>query len=115
MKQLKPIARHHTINPQTASHHQPREFSSHVFSHHLTASRTPPFAGDRSLFSEQFTAIRQAAPDSTRFVLVTATVPEETFEHLSQTEFPGMKVAFGPRLHRPSSGGHDRLLSLVIV
>ena len=76
---------------------------------HLAQGSEPspcPAPGDRSHFSEQFAAIRQAAPDSTRFVLVTATVPEATFRHLSETEFPGMKVAFGPRLHRPSSGGH---------
>ena len=65
-------------------------------------------SGERSEFAEQFAAIRQAAPDSTRFVLVTATVPEETYEQLSRTAFPGMKVAFGPRLHRPSSGALER-------
>lgn len=62
------------------------------------------FAGEKAEFSEQFAAIRQAAPETTRFVLVTATVSEETYEQLSKEAFPGMKVAFGPRLHRPASG-----------
>ena len=66
------------------------------------------WTGEESAFSEQLTAIRQSAPASARFVLVTATVPQPVFEQLTQSEFPGMAVALGPRLHRPPAGVRNR-------
>ena len=60
--------------------------------------------GEASAFSEQLSAIRTSAAASTRFVLVTATVPQPVFEELTQSQFPGMAIAIGPRLHRPPAG-----------
>ena len=43
--------------------------------------------------------LREAAPSSTRFVLVTASLPEQTWMYLQQ-QFPGVQPVLGPGLHR---------------
>jgi hypothetical protein len=50
-----------------------------------------------------------AAPASTRFVLVTATIPQHVTDQLLTT-FPGMQAAFGPGLHRTSAGLLEELV-----
>jgi hypothetical protein len=50
-----------------------------------------------------------AAPRSTRFVLVTATIPQHVTDKLLQT-FPGMQAAFGPGLHRTAPGLLEELV-----
>ena len=55
------------------------------------------------MFAEQVAPLQAAAPASTRFVLVTATLPAHTFEQLQQ-DFPGITAAIGPNLHRTSLG-----------
>lgn len=51
--------------------------------------------------------LQEAAPPSTRFVLVSATLPDHTFATLREA-FPGLAPAFGPGLHRVSAGAPAR-------
>ena len=60
-------------------------------------------AGDASAFADQVRPLRAAAPPSTRFVFVTATIPDYMFQELEQ-DFPGSVAAFGPSLHRTAPG-----------
>ncbi len=50
-----------------------------------------------------------AAPKKTRFVLVTATIPQHVTDQLLEC-FPGMQAAFGPGLHRTASGLLEELI-----
>lgn len=59
--------------------------------------------GDAGTFEAQLSPLRAAAPESTKFVLVTATLPAHVFERL-QGMFPGLTPAFGPGLHRTAAG-----------
>lgn len=43
--------------------------------------------------------LQSAAPATTRFLLVTASLPEQTWMEL-QAEFPGIQPVLGPGLHR---------------
>jgi hypothetical protein len=54
---------------------------------------------ERYRFAMQIEPLRLAAPVSTRFVLVTASLPELTWMEL-QGEFPGIQAVLGPGLHR---------------
>ncbi|KIZ01662.1 DEAD-box ATP-dependent RNA helicase 50 [Monoraphidium neglectum] len=59
--------------------------------------------GGEDVYREQVEPLQSAAPSSTRFVLVSATLPQHTFEKLREV-FPGLEPAFGPGLHRVSAG-----------
>ncbi|KAK9838223.1 hypothetical protein WJX84_007751 [Apatococcus fuscideae] len=61
------------------------------------------------MFAEQVAPLQAAAPVSSRFVLVTATLPTHTFEQLQQ-DFPGITAAIGPNLHRTSLGAAIQLV-----
>lgn len=50
-----------------------------------------------------------SAPKKTRFVLVTATIPQHVTDQLLEC-FPGMQAAFGPGLHRTASGLLEELI-----
>ena len=60
-------------------------------------------AGSGSAFSPEVAALRDRCPAATRFVLVTATLPEHVFGEL-QERFPGIQAAMGPGLHRTAPG-----------
>lgn len=49
----------------------------------------------RALWCLQVAPLREAAPQTTRFVLVTATLAEPVYLQLQQ-DFPGITPAFGP-------------------
>ena len=53
--------------------------------------------------------LQAAAPASTRFVLVSATLPDHTFAALREA-FPGLTPAFGPGLHRVAAGVTEELV-----
>jgi hypothetical protein len=62
-----------------------------------------PNSAGEAIYTEQVQPLQAAAPPSTRFVLVSATLPQHTFEALKGL-FPGLVPAFGPGLHRVSAG-----------
>lgn len=53
---------------------------------------------------EHVAPLRAAAPPSMRCVLVSATLPQHTFDELQEL-FMGLGAAFGPGLHRTAQGG----------
>lgn len=55
-------------------------------------------------YSEHIAPLRAASPPSMRCVLVSATLPQHTFDEL-QDLFMGLGAAFGPGLHRTAQGG----------
>ncbi|KAI8469617.1 MAG: P-loop containing nucleoside triphosphate hydrolase protein [Monoraphidium minutum] len=65
--------------------------------------------GGDEVYAEQVEPLQAAAPTPTRFVLVSATLPQHTFEKLREV-FPGMEPAFGPGLHRVSAGVVEELV-----
>lgn len=65
--------------------------------------------GPGSLFAEQVMPLQEAAPPSTRFVLVTATLPAAAYTEL-ELQFPGLVGAFGPGLHRSPPGVTEQIV-----
>jgi hypothetical protein len=59
--------------------------------------------GDHGAFEKQVAPLVAAAGPDTRLVLVTATLPEDTFLKL-QGFFPGLAAATGPNLHKIAIG-----------
>lgn len=53
--------------------------------------------------------LSKLAGDKTRFVLVTATLPESVFDQL-RFQFPGLVTAIGPNLHRTAIGVTEQLV-----
>ena len=56
-----------------------------------------------SAFHDQVSPLRELAPADAAFVLVTATLPEPTWERVAR-EFPGIAPVLGPGLHRTAPG-----------
>lgn len=54
-------------------------------------------------YAEHIAPLRAAAPPSMRCVLVSATLPQHTFDELQEL-FMGLGAAFGPGLHRTAQG-----------
>ena len=67
--------------------------------------------GDAFEFASQIRPIKDLAHPSTRFVLVTATIPDQVLRELKQFFYPqDIRVIQGPGLHRPSAGTLERLV-----
>ena len=66
--------------------------------------------GDSFEFAEQVAPLRDVAPKSTKFVLVTATIPEEVLRQLNKFFAGALRVVQGPGLHRPAAGLLERLV-----
>jgi ATP-dependent RNA helicase DDX18/HAS1 len=62
--------------------------------------------GDTAAFQAQIQPLRDAAPPSLRFVLVTATLPTHTAEELKQV-FKDITLCSGPGLHRTAPGNAE--------
>ena len=61
--------------------------------------------GDAFEFASQIKPIKDLANPTTRFVLVTATIPDQVLRELKQLFHPqDIRVIQGPGLHRPSAG-----------
>jgi hypothetical protein len=60
-------------------------------------------AGGEVDYAEHIAPLRAAAPPSMRCVLVSATLPQHTFDELQEL-FMGLGTAFGPGLHRTAQG-----------
>lgn len=60
-------------------------------------------------YTEHIAPLRAAAPPSMRCVLVSATLPQHTFDELQEL-FMGLGTAFGPGLHRTAQGEAQHLL-----
>ena len=65
--------------------------------------------GGASLFAEQVAPLKAACPESTRWVLVTATLPTEVYYQLEPL-FPGLVAALGPGLHRTAPGVTEQIV-----
>ena len=59
--------------------------------------------GPTSTFAEQVVPLKEMAPEDTRFILVTATLPGDVYGDL-ELMFPGIVSAIGPGLHRTAPG-----------
>ena len=66
--------------------------------------------GDSFEFAEQVAPLRDAVPNATRFVLVTATIPEDVLKQLRAFFDGALRVVQGPGLHRPAAGLLERLV-----
>ena len=67
--------------------------------------------GDAFEFASQIKPIKDLANPTTRFVLVTATIPDQVLRELKQFFHPqDIRVIQGPGLHRPSAGTFERLV-----
>jgi hypothetical protein len=64
-------------------------------------------AGGEVDYTEHIAPLRAAAPASMRCVLVSATLPQHTFDELQEL-FMGLGAAFGPGLHRTAQGENRR-------
>ncbi len=71
-----------------------------------------PCAGDAAAFEAQIAPLREAAPPSLRFLLVTATLPQHTADSL-RGAFKDLALASGPGLHRTAAGAGSRELLLI--
>lgn len=69
---------------------------------HQTAGTSAAVGGEVD-YTEHIAPLRAAAPASMRCVLVSATLPQHTFDEL-QDLFMGLGAAFGPGLHRTAQG-----------
>ncbi|KAL4458181.1 hypothetical protein ABPG75_013046 [Micractinium tetrahymenae] len=65
--------------------------------------------GEDFSFADQVRPLHAAAPDTTRFVFATATIPEQVYLDLEE-EFPGLVAALGPGLHRTAPGITEQLV-----
>ncbi len=61
------------------------------------------YTGDTAAFEDQMAPLRELAPTSLRFMLVTATLPQHTAQALQQS-FRNITLATGPGLHRTAAG-----------
>ena len=64
-------------------------------------------AGGEVDYNEHIAPLRAAAPPSMKCVLVSATLPQHTFDEVQEL-FVGLGAAFGPGLHRTAAGGLSR-------
>ena len=71
--------------------------------------------GDSFEFAEQVAPLRDAVPTSTRFVLVTATIPEDVLKQLRAFFDGALRVVQGPGLHRPAAGLLERLVDWLLL
>jgi hypothetical protein len=60
-------------------------------------------AGGEVSYAEHIAPLRAAGSDALRCVLVSATLPQHTFDELQEL-FMGLGAAFGPGLHRTATG-----------
>jgi len=65
--------------------------------------------GPASSFAEQVVPIKESCSESTRFVLVTATVPSDIYTDI-EFMFPGIVSALGPGLHRTAPGCVEQII-----
>jgi hypothetical protein len=71
-------------------------------------------AGGEVSYAEHIAPLRAAGSDALRCVLVSATLPQHTFDELQEL-FMGLGAAFGPGLHRTATGERcNRHLLLLI-
>ena len=65
--------------------------------------------GGASLFAEQVAPLRRSCPSTTKWILVTATLPADTYADLEPL-FPGIVAALGPGLHRNAPGVDEQIV-----
>jgi hypothetical protein len=73
----------------------------HTAAHH--AALLLVFAGGEVSYAEHIAPLRAAGSAELRCVLVSATLPQHTFDELQEL-FMGLGAAFGPGLHRTATG-----------
>ena len=75
----------------------------------LVCDEVDVLLGGASMFAEQVAPLKDAAPRSTKWILVTATLPSEVYMQLEPL-FPGMVAALGPGLHRTAPGVTEQIV-----
>ena len=65
--------------------------------------------GDTSLFQEHVIPLLDNLPNTSKCILVSATLPTETYSAL-ELRFPGVVAALGPGLHRTAPGLTERII-----
>ena len=75
----------------------------------LVCDEVDVLLGGASMFAEQVAPLKQACPPSTRWILVTATLPNDIYMQLEPL-FPGIVAALGPGLHRTAPGVTEQIV-----
>jgi ATP-dependent RNA helicase DDX18/HAS1 len=75
----------------------------------LVCDEVDVLLGGASMFAEQVAPLKQACPPSTRWILVTATLPNDVYMQLEPL-FPGLVSALGPGLHRTAPGVTEQIV-----
>jgi ATP-dependent RNA helicase DDX18/HAS1 len=76
---------------------------------HLVCDEVDVLLGGASMFAEQVAPLKQACPTTTRWILVTATLPNDVYMQLEPL-FPGLVAALGPGLHRTAPGVTEQIV-----
>jgi ATP-dependent RNA helicase DDX18/HAS1 len=75
----------------------------------LVCDEVDVLLGGASMFAEQVAPLKEACPPSTRWILVTATLPNDVYMQLEPL-FPGLVSALGPGLHRTAPGVTEQIV-----
>ena len=76
---------------------------------HVVCDEADVLFGPASSFAEQVVPIKESCSESTRFVLVTATVPSDIYTDI-EFMFPGIVSPLGPGLHRTAPGCVEQII-----
>ncbi|KAI8113511.1 hypothetical protein M9435_003512 [Picochlorum sp. BPE23] len=76
---------------------------------HVVCDEADVLLGPASSFAEQVLPLKDSCPETTKFVLVTATVPSDIYTDI-EVMFPGIVSALGPGLHRTAPGCMEQIV-----
>ena len=76
---------------------------------HIVCDEADVLLGPASTFAEQVLPLKESCPESTKFVLVTATLPSDIYTDI-EFMFPGIVSALGPGLHRTAPGCVEQII-----
>lgn len=76
---------------------------------HVVCDEADVLFGPASSFAEQVVPIKENCSESTKFVLVTATLPSDIYTDI-EFMFPGIVSALGPGLHRTAPGCVEQII-----
>lgn len=76
---------------------------------HIVCDEADVLFGPASSFAEQVVPIKESCSETTKFVLVTATLPSDIYSDI-EFMFPGIVSALGPGLHRTAPGCVEQII-----